>query len=883
MAQKSSLRDFLESHKTDGVWTHTALNGGKYFVGDDDLKTFYDLYIESILDQEKQFITEKNTEVGPPRVDFDFIYENSVQQHLHTQEQVRKFSTAYINELSQYVVLPLYVDVYIMEKRKPTYDAKKNKVKSGIHIVIPGVATRKFVEQRIRRALVKRMDEFFPDLPLIEPWDKVYDEGVVNRSVNWTLYGSRKPDINSLPYLVSYILRWDGKEFQMITDSPKLTTDFIRMVSVRRDEKDETPMTEEGKSLYSNLPRSEPSQQKQRGRPLTRSEKPSSRGSSPNARINPELDPEKREYYRRHILNLNPDRANDYAKWIQVGLCLHNIHTDLLDVFLDFSSQDDKKYNEADCIQKWNSLTYRNDGDKLGEGTLRYWSRDDNYEGYMEIEEENIERLVLAACSLAEFDTACVIHAKFRDNYKCSDFKNNVWYRWSGHVWRETDSGVDLLLRLSREVAKIFFKKMTEIQNDMDNRGWTECMTPVDKKDCGKCDYCLMDAKRLGLNNVHKKLKTTAFKSNVMRECRELFYDGEFNKKMDANKDLIAFENGVFDTTTMEFRDGKPEDYITFSTGIDYDSNKQYYEYPEWSRVEKFLHQVLPDAEVREYFVKHLATNLIGGNPAQKFHILTGSGSNGKSMITNLMTRVLGDYACTVPISLMTQKRKSSGSAAPEVARLRGRRFVTMQEPDEAIALNTGLMKEITSCEKMYARDLFKSGGEFEVQGKFHLACNDKPKINTTDGGTWRRLVVINFISKFVSNPTAPNEFPLDESIQFAVNSVEWAVPFASYLIHVLKNSIGLRKLVAPDKVMEYTAEYRNENDAIAKFITDKIRTLENDEKIEPIDKQQIMKVFRSWKDDNDQKTLSPADMIKRIELLYGKYHRGGWTNFKIE
>jgi P4 family phage/plasmid primase-like protien len=369
-----------------------------------------------------------------------------------------------------------------------------------------------------------------------------------------------------------------------------------------------------------------------------------------------------------------------------------------------------------------------------------------------------------------------------------------------------------------------------------------------------------------------------------MRECRELFYDGDFNKKVDANKDLIAFENGVLDLTTMEFRDGKPQDYLSFSTGIEYDPAKEYYEYPEWSRVEKFLNQVLPDPEVREYFVKHLATNLIGGNPAQKFHILTGSGSNGKSMVTNLMSRVLGDYACTVPISLLTQKRKGSGNAAPEVARLKGRRFVTMQEPDEAIALNTGLMKEITSGEKMYARDLFKSGGEFEVQGKFHLACNEKPKINTTDGGTWRRLIVINFISKFVSNPTAPNEFPLDESIQFAVNSVEWAVPFASYLIHILKTSIGVRKLSAPAKVMEYTSEYRNDNDGIAKFIDEKTKKVEEGETIEAaIDRQSLLKVFRNWKEDNEQKTLSTTDMIKRIVVKYGPYHKGGWTTFKIE
>jgi len=888
MAQKGNLHDFLESHKTDGVWTHTSLIGGKYFVGEDDLKTFYDLYSESILDQEKQFLTEKNTDIGPPRVDFDFIYEKDVTKHLHTHDQVKSFCAAYLGELKLYLNLPETLDVYIMEKRKPTYDSKKNKVKSGIHIVIPDVATHKFVEQRIRRQLVKQMDEFFQNLPLTESWDKVYDEGVVNRSVNWTMYGSRKPDPNALPYLLSYVLRWDGKTFTTIDGPymPKVTSDFVKFISVRREAKDETPMTEEGKKLYENLRTTVQEAQapvRQRGRPLQRNEKPSSRASSPTGRIVQPLDPEKREYIRQHVMNLNPARADDYNSWIQVAICLHNIHADLLDVFLDFSSQDDKKYNESDCIQKWNALTYRNDGEKLGEGTLRYWSRDDNFDGYQEIEKHNIDRLIMAACSLTEFDVASVIHAKFRDNYKCADFRNNVWYRWSGHIWRETDSGVDLLLRLSREVAGVFFKKMTEIQDEMSNRGLIECMTPVDKKDCGKCEFCLLDGKRTGLNNVFKKLKTTAFKSNVMKECRELFFDEEFNKKIDANKDLIAFNNGILDTTTMKFRDGKPDDYLSFSTGLDYEPEKQYYQYEAWPQVEKFLRQVLPDSEVREYFLKHLATSLIGGNPAQKFHIMTGSGSNGKSMIMNLMSTALGDYACTVPISLFTQKRKSSGSAAPEVARLKGRRFVTMQEPDEAIALNTGLMKEITSCEKMYARDLFKSGGEFEVQAKFHLACNEKPKINTTDGGTWRRLIVINFTSKFVSNPTAPNEYPLDESIQLAVTTKEWAMPIMAYLIHILREGNGHRKLSAPQKVMEYTSEYRNENDGIQKFMDDHVKEVKEGEELEPVMKQDLKRVFKTWKDQNDQKTLSPTDLEKRIEAKYGKAPRGGWTCIRLD
>jgi P4 family phage/plasmid primase-like protien len=893
MSQNKSLQQFLDNHKADSLWTHTSLKGGKYFIPDEHKDQFYDLYVEEIINQEKQYLTEKSSDIGPLRVDFDFIYGTDVTRHLHTREQVTMFCEAYMKEVAQYLEVPAITDLYIMEKRKPTLDSKKNKMKSGIHIVVPQVCTHKFVEQRVRRNLLKNMGQYFESLPLTETWEKIYDEGVVNRSVPWTIYGSRKNDPNSLPYMTSYILQYDSQKqtIQLIENVPPISVSIMKTLSLVRDEKDEIPMTEEGKTIYAGLLKPQENVRisggsavlPRRGRPSSRGDKGNSRASSINGRVILQaLDPERKEYIKDHVMNLKDDRYKEYNLWVQVGICLHNIHPDLLDVFLDFSAQDEQKYNEADCISKWNSLTFRNDGDRLGEGTLRYWSREDDREEYDHIESTNVDRLVMMACSGTEHDVACVIHAKFRDHYICCDFGKNVWYRWAGHIWKETDRGVDLQLKLSKQIASVFFAKMQNIGNDMANRGLTSCSSEG-KGDCGTCEYCLEEKKRSGLNQIYMKLKTTRFKDNVMKECRELFFDENFTKKIDSNKDLIAFNNGILELIDeFRFRDGKPEDYISFSTGIDYDPEKNYYDYEEWPKVDAFMKQVLPDPEVREYFTKHLATNLVGGNTAQKFHVMTGSGSNGKSMIMNLTSTALGDYACTVPISLFTQKRKGSGNAAPEVIRLKGRRFVTMQEPDESIALNTGLMKEITSGEKMYARDLFKSGTEFEVQAKFHLACNDKPKINTTDGGTWRRLVVINFTSKFVPKPVERNEFPMDESIQFLVQSKEWATPFLNYLVSVLKDGKGLRKLPAPEKVMEYTSEYRNDNDGIAKFITDKLLPIHEGDEIVPVDKTTLKRTFKQWMSDNDVR-LSPSDMEKRVEIQFGKYHKGGWTSFRLE
>jgi P4 family phage/plasmid primase-like protien len=889
MAEKLTLHKFLEDNKSESVVTHTSMKGGKYFIPDDKLDQFYELYVESILNDNVHYLVEKPTTIGPLRVDLDFIYDGVVDKHQHTQEQAVSFVNAYIDAIGQYVKLPTSFDVFVMEKRKPTYEKKQNRSKSGIHLVVPDVCTHKLIEQSVRRTLIQRMDEFFPNLPLKDPsWEKVYDKGVVDRSTNWTLYMSKKNDIDNvtIPYKTQYIVKYHDGQNTVNKNIPDVSVELVKSLSMRQPDSKETPMTDMGVSLYSNARDKahtrDDSDQKKRGRSFQRSEKPSSRASSPSARIIQPLTAERKEYLHNHVMNLDKSRYLDYDKWVQVGICLFNIHPDLLDVFLDFSSQSQEKYDEGSAIQKWNSFTFRNDGDRIGEPTLRFWSREDNRSGYDHIESHNVDNLTLKACSGAEFDVAAVIFAKFRDHYKCSDFKYNIWYRWMGHIWKRTDQGVDLQLKLSKDIAKVFEDKSRDVSDDMDARGVTSC-TGGAKEECKVCEYCQMESQKLALMKMYLRLKTTGFKTNVMKECRELFFDEQFGRKLDTNKDIIAFNNGIMDLITFEFRPGKQEDCMSFSTGIDYDPERPYYEYPTWPKVERFIKQVLPIREVREYFMKHLASNLFGGNTAQKFHILTGSGSNGKSMIMNLMSKALGEYACTVPISLFTQKRKSSGSAAPEVARLRGRRFVTMQEPDESIALNTGLMKEISSGEKMYARDLFESGSEFEVLAKFHLACNEKPKINTMDGGTWRRLVVINFLSKFVSNPVAPNEFPLDESIQFSVNTPEWATPFLSYLVHILKEGNGLRKLVAPQDVLQYTNEYQHENDAIAKFISEKIAKVEDSEtEIVPVDKMALRRTFKSWKDENDQRTLMPLDMEKRIELMFGKYTSGGWKTFKL-
>ena len=85
---------------------------------------------------------------------------------------------------------------------------------------------------------------------------------------------------------------------------------------------------------------------------------------------------------------------------------------------------------------------------------------------------------------------------------------------------------------------------------------------------------------------------------------------------------------------------------------------------------------------------EHLASTLLGTTKNQTFNIYTGAGSNGKSMLVDLMSKCLGDLKGTVPITLITQKRTNIGSATPELAKLKGKRLAVMQEPQQKEKIN---------------------------------------------------------------------------------------------------------------------------------------------------------------------------------------------------
>ena len=274
------------------------------------------------------------------------------------------------------------------------------------------------------------------------------------------------------------------------------------------------------------------------------------------------------------------------------------------------------------------------------------------------------------------------------------------------------------------------------------------------------------------------KLKNEIFKNNLIKACSQLFNDNKFIEKLDSNVQLIGFDNGVYDLDKREFRNGLPEDYISFSTNIDY---KEYtYDDEMIHDIKTFLKQVLPIQRVREYVLKVMGSFLTGKTGEEKFHIWTGCGGNGKSKLIELFEYAYGDYCGKMSVTLITQKRAASNACTPEIVANKGKRFITLQEPDNNEEIHVGAMKELTGGDKVMARGLHKDPIQFKPQWKMVMTSNVLPQVSSNERGTWRRIRVTEFVSRFVEttelDPKKPYQFPIDHDLSTKLK--EWPEAF---------------------------------------------------------------------------------------------------------
>ena len=783
----------------------------------------FELYSASLVAGDELHLTEHHRHIGPVVVDLDLRFEPSDEDQTERSLQRRhsgllpEIVRAYCVAIADLIELPVDgVEVYVLEKSVPTMH--KGLVKDGIHLIMPEVVTRPEVQHLVRRAVLAPLADLLAPLQSASRIEDVVDEAVIERN-NWLMYGSQKPGTE--PYQVTARYRYSpgcgltaiSKICGDVVVGPR---ELVELLSIR-NKHDELLIREDRRDRVEAFVKRQDDERKRRAavqRIIS---------DAPDARQNVCVD---LDQVRKLVGILDVGRVESYNEWVRIGWCLRNIDHRLLEAWEEISKQS-SKYIEGECPRLWHSM--RAGG--LGMGTLHMWARQDNPEQYREILRVDLARLVRASLSAAHYDVACVVHHLYRYEFVCSNIRNRTWFEFRDHRWRECDSAYALRRRLSNDVFREYIaaKQLITARANLSN-------DEAEQKDL------LQQSKKLA--DLALKLKVTAFKDNVIKECCELFYRERFEDLLDSDLDLLGFENGIYDLANHEFREGRPDDHVSFSTGINYVPYSE--DHAAVRAVMKFWESVHPQQEIREYVLMTLSSCLSGRIREERFHIWTGSGSNGKSLSVSLFEKTLGQYCCKFPVTLLTQKRAASSSATPEIARAKGRRFAVLQEPSEDERLNVGQLKELSGGDTVQTRELFKAPCEWRPQFKLFLLCNQLPHVPSDDGGTWRRIRVVEFGSKFVDNPSAdrPNEFPIDLELSSKLDS--WKEHFMAILIEYHKR-YTTTSLVEPPAVLQCTQDYQRTNDHLADFVDCCIEKAASSSSSPPLSIDDAMIQLKAW------------------------------------
>lgn len=268
-----------------------------------------------------------------------------------------------------------------------------------------------------------------------------------------------------------------------------------------------------------------------------------------------------------------------------------------------------------------------------------------------------------------------------------------------------------------------------------------------------------------------------------------------------------------------------------------------------------FLERIMPNPALRAYLQRFFGYCLTRRTSEQMFCIFHGGGRNGKSTLVDIVARVLDDYATTVPVaSLMAENARKAQDATPDLNRLPGARFVRTSEPKEGLAINEGLVKELTGGEPINLRRLNQESIEVYPEFKLVISCNSKPRILGNDEGIWRRIALVPF----------DVQIPKDE-VDKALPDKLWAERSGvlAWMVEGCRQYLTLGGLAPPKEIIDATEEYRVEEDPIGKFIMSALDVTRDP--LDAIESGKLYDGYTAWAKRSSEPLLGAATFKRKM------------------
>jgi phage/plasmid-associated DNA primase len=258
----------------------------------------------------------------------------------------------------------------------------------------------------------------------------------------------------------------------------------------------------------------------------------------------------------------------------------------------------------------------------------------------------------------------------------------------------------------------------------------------------------LVEMSKLYLKS-YKAVSSSGFLNVLTKFLKTLLTDLTFADRLDATAGILAFQNGIMDLKTKQFRQGiLASDLLTQTIPHDYapcDQTKMQF-------IKDVLTKILNNnVEHMEYYASLIGFSFIGSPNLEKSIYFcvdktsTAAGDNGKTFFNDILNELMPNYVYKTKGTLIEE---GNTKIHKQLAMLKGKRFVWLDELSKR-KLNAELMKEIGDGLKIENEVMFGTSEILKIMFKMWILTNNIPTIDAKDTAVFNRLKQISYGSHF--------------------------------------------------------------------------------------------------------------------------------------
>ncbi|MCX5417810.1 phage/plasmid primase, P4 family [Streptomyces sp. NBC_00059] len=351
------------------------------------------------------------------------------------------------------------------------------------------------------------------------------------------------------------------------------------------------------------------------------------------------------------------------------------------------------------------------------------------------------------------------------------------WYRWSGYRWSLDED--DAVVWAAGEMAESL------AQTDLSGR-------------CNTADLRRHQRRALSTSGMKAMLlQAKAAPGMVLNAAR-----------LDCDPYVLCTPNGVVDLATGRLSAPDPEKHFhSRATSV----SAREMSTPRWNR---FLTDTFGDDEdgrkLIDFLHELLGYSITGDVGAQILPFLYGQGKNGKSVLLDVMVKLLGDYADAAPPGFL-MARPFEGHPT-DLAELHGRRIIVCSELKPGDRFDEARVKLLTGGDRIKARRMRQDFFSFTPTHKLWLLGNHRPEVGTGGYAFWRRMKLIPFERVVAADRQIDN---LADVLvrEEGPGILHWLVTGARRYLS------GPRDLTGPQQVRTATTAYAETEDHTGRFL----------------------------------------------------------------